>query len=187
MKNSPGFTLVELIVAIGIFLAVVAIASGIFIRAVRTQQFVNDIMAVNSNASLALEQTMRELRSGFSFEVTDANGVCNSAGGFGDTLTFIRVRGAATTTVVYQWNKTDHNIERIEGTPPAPIQTTVLTATNVKVNQLCFLKSQIDNYNLAPWRISLFLKVGSNNDSSAANIVNLQTTVSARILPSEAQ
>jgi prepilin-type N-terminal cleavage/methylation domain-containing protein len=178
ISDKKGFTLVELIVAIGVFLSIIAIASGIFIRSVRTQRFVNDAMAMNSNASLALEQIMREIRSGFNFEVCELDD-CQSSG-FGDTLKFTRVRGDTTVLVTYGWNQTDLNIERTEGTLPV----SVLTASNVKVDRLSFSLFQADS--LAPWRISLFLKVGSKNDPSSANTVDLQTSVSARILPSEA-
>jgi prepilin-type N-terminal cleavage/methylation domain-containing protein len=183
MKKNQGFTLVELIVAIGIFLSVVAIASGIFIRSVRTQRFIGEIMAMNSNASLALEQIMREIRSGFDLEVTDSGSTCGAT--LGDTLTFTRARNNATTTVIYRWDQAASDIERTEKIPPATILTTVLTAADVNVSRFCFSVSQIDP--AAPWRLSLFLQVGSRDNSLPGNTVNLQTTVSARILPSEAQ
>ncbi len=184
-SKNGGFTLVELIVAIGIFLSVVAIASGIFIRSVNTQRFISEIMSMNSNASLALEQIMREVRSGFDFEVTDSGSTCGAA--LGDTLKFTRVRNNATTTVVYQWNHAASDIERIEGILPATVVTTVLTAADVNVSRLCFSVSQIGSDPAAPWRLSLFLKISSKDNSLPENTVDLQTTVSARILPSEAQ
>ena len=178
LKNN-GFTLVELIVAIGIFLTVVTVASGIFIRSVKTQQFISEIMSMNSNASLALEQITREIRSGFNLKVTDSGSNCGT--GLGDTLTFNRVRNNTTTAVTYKWNQTASDIERTEGTLPA----TVLTASDINVSRFCFIVSQIDS--ASPWRLSMFLQVSSNDSSLSNNTVDLETTVSTRILPSEIQ
>lgn len=178
--KKEGFTIVEMIVAVAIFLTIIAVVFGIFIRSVRTQRFVNDIMSMNSNASLSLEQIMRELRSGFNFETTNtySGSVCESAGLY-DTLSFTRVRGTDTTDVIYTWDSEAGTIERTEGILP----TSVLTAADVDVRQLCFF--MLHNKVNDPWRISLFLKVGPRFNSDPENEVNIQTTVSARILPSE--
>lgn len=187
MKNEKGFTIVELIVAVAIFVIAVSVTTGIFIRALKVQRLVNDVMAVNSNASLGLEQIMREIRTGFDFQITNTinNNACGASqtiqnNEFGDKLSFTRMRGDIPTNVIYYWNQANANIERTEGA----LQTSILTAANVSVNRLCFLLPQKDNIN-APWRVSLFMKVGPRNDSSPENMINLETTVSARILPSE--
>src|SRR3989338_8294083 len=62
-----GFTVVELIVAMSLFIIVVSIATGIFIRALRTQRAIVDLLVVNDNATLVLEQITREVRLGTSF------------------------------------------------------------------------------------------------------------------------
>lgn len=182
MKKNSGFTIVELIVAIAVFLGVVATASGIFIRSFRTQRLVTDMMAIQSNSSLALEQIMREIRFGYDFEICNS-GVCDPAGGFGDSLKFTRIRGVVPVPVVYEWDGSPNfGIKRTEGTSPFSL----LTASGVKVNKLSFYLFPRTNSS-APWRTSIFMNVGSWNDSSPENTVNLETTVSARILPSEAQ
>ncbi len=179
--NKQGFTLVELIVAIAVFLGVVAMASGIFIRSFRTQRLVTDMMAIQSNSSLALEQIMREIRFGYDFEICNS-GRCNPAGGFGDSLKFTRIRGVAAVPVIYEWDQANFGVKRTEGTSPFSL----LTASGVKVNKLSFYLFPRANIS-APWRTSIFMNVGSWNNSSPENTVNLETTVSARILPSEAQ
>ena len=180
-RSLTGFTLVELIVAIAVFLSVVTVASGIFIRSFRTQRLVTDMMAIQSNSSLALEQIMRELRFGYDFEICNL-GVCSSdlAGGFGDSLKFMRIRGAAPVLITYKWDQADYGIKRTEGTAPFSL----LTDSGVKVNKLSFYLFPRTNSS-SPWRISLFMNVGSWAGSSPENTVNLETTVSARILPSE--
>ncbi len=180
-RSLTGFTLVELIVAIAVFLSVVTVASGIFIRSFRTQRLVTDMMAIQSNSSLALEQIMREIRLGYDFEICNS-GVCSPdlAGGFGDSLKFIRIRGAVPVSIVYEWDGSPNfGIKRTEGT-----SFSLLTASGVKVNKLSFYLFPRTDI-LAPWRASIFMNVGSRTESAPENTVNLETTVSARILPSE--
>ncbi|MBI2075117.1 MAG: prepilin-type N-terminal cleavage/methylation domain-containing protein, partial [Candidatus Harrisonbacteria bacterium] len=64
---SKGFTIVELLVAVGLFLIVLAIASGAFVQALRSQRATLRLMAANDAASSALEQMTREIRVGDDF------------------------------------------------------------------------------------------------------------------------
>jgi len=72
LKAYQGFTLVELLVAITIFVVVMAIASNLFIGALRAQKSVVDLIAVNDNISLALERIGREIRVGNSFSANSS-------------------------------------------------------------------------------------------------------------------
>ncbi len=63
--NFRGFTIVELLVAMGIFLIVVEIAVGGFVNALRAQKQVAALIAAEGNADLALEQMAREIRTGY--------------------------------------------------------------------------------------------------------------------------
>jgi len=70
MNNSKfknGFTLVELVVAIGIFIILMSIAAGGFIQMLRNQRIVASLMAANDNMSLILEIIGREIRTGYNF------------------------------------------------------------------------------------------------------------------------
>lgn len=67
-KNlKTGFTLVELVVAMGIFVILMSIATGGFIQMLRNQSIVVSLMATNDNMSLTLEQIAREIRTGYNF------------------------------------------------------------------------------------------------------------------------
>lgn len=62
-----GFTLIELLVAMGLFIIVVSLTTSVFISALRNQGRVAELMGVYNGASLALEQMMREMRTGREF------------------------------------------------------------------------------------------------------------------------
>lgn len=66
-NNSQGFTLVEILVAMGVFTIVIAIATAGFVNSLRTQRQVASLISAQSNASLVLEQMAREIRTGFLF------------------------------------------------------------------------------------------------------------------------
>jgi len=62
-----AFTIVELLVAMGVFLILISIVSGGFISALRTQRELTELISINDNANLTLEKIMRELRTGYHF------------------------------------------------------------------------------------------------------------------------
>jgi len=62
-----AFTLVELLIAIGLFSVVITIAMGGFVRALRSQRQVVALISANSNVSLVMEQMVREIRTGRDF------------------------------------------------------------------------------------------------------------------------
>lgn len=161
-KKKFGFTMVELIVAISVFSVAISLVTGAFVRTLKTQRILNHLMAVNSNASLVIEQMMREIRTGYNFSV-----VPNC-----DELIFTRSRDNR--LVSYKWNAQNFSIEIDNGAGFKP-----LTASNVAVRSLCFtLVGGVAD----PPRITMTLKVGSTEQQIAENVLNLQTTVSGRIL-----
>jgi prepilin-type N-terminal cleavage/methylation domain-containing protein len=156
MKN--GFTFIELLVAVTIFVVVVAVASGIFVQTLRTQREVIALMAANDNASLTLEQMVREIRTGRQFQSNNRD----------DRLEFINIRGEP---VVYE---TVGNVILRNGQP--------LTASNVKVNYLLFgLQGEAPEDGLST-RVTINLGVGAVGRSVSGFVTNLQTTVAARLL-----
>lgn len=156
MKN--GFTFIELLVAITIFVVVVSIASGIFIQTLKTQQEIVSLMAANDNVSLTLEQMVREIRTGRQFRTNSR----------GDRLEFINARGEP---VVYELSA--KTIER-DGQS--------LTSGNVKVNYLFFsLRGETPGDGLST-RVTINLGVGAVGRSVSGFKTDLQTSVAVRLL-----
>lgn len=162
MKNRrSGFTLVELLVSMALFTIVIAIATGAFIRALRTQRQLVSFASANSNVSLVLEQMAREIRVGRDFSSLGRN-----------TLSFTNGRGEL---VVYDFNETDGVIMRRVGAGvPQP-----LTSENVSVKNLEFKTMFIgdDGY---PARITVLVTVSPKEIGVNTSLIRIQTTVSAR-------
>lgn len=174
-----GFTLVELIVAMSIFLFAMTIAVGAFVRVIRTQRAVNHLLSVNSNMSLVIERMARDIRTGYEFGLNNiAGGSC--AGSQSEELEFTNSRA---NSVFYRQEGETIARKECAGTDCTGKNFEPLTASNVRVDRLCF--SNTGNINNDPWRITLFFTVGSTEPSLATQTFNLQTTVAARIIPQE--
>ena len=184
MKNNSqlqrGFTVVELLVAMGVFIVVIGMVSNIFVNSLRNQQATVALMLANDNACSALEQMYRELRTGGDFTIMPANVLAAS----GDA---IRFTNASDETVVYR--KNGFAVERGVCDPLPSVCDSLenhyvylpLTAKGVVVASLQFyIVSQFSSFGSSrPPRITIALSVGAPGPSTKGAQTNLQTTVSA--------
>ena len=181
IKIKNGFTLIELIITLGIFLILISIAIGGFINALRGQRVAVGLMEINDNMGLVLEQMAREIRTGYDF--IPASG----------ELQFRNVKGKA---VSYKLN--NNIIEKGEGPDFASLIFTPIIAENVKIVDFNIyacgenLDSTLLNdcpspSNTQP-KITLSLKItgkGKDKYIEKLGIYNdIQTTISSRQYPS---
>ncbi|MFA5053135.1 MAG: prepilin-type N-terminal cleavage/methylation domain-containing protein [Parcubacteria group bacterium] len=69
LKFVTGFTLVELMIALGIFSVIMTISAAILLNSLKTARFVASQARAMDNISLAMEQIVREVRTGSKIEV----------------------------------------------------------------------------------------------------------------------
>jgi len=191
-RGQNGFTLVELVVAIGFFVIILGIVVGGFTHGIRAQRKIASLIAVNNNMSLVLEQIAREIRVGreFCVDVDAASGSCiTSIADFDtinqastDILEFRRLRGSSLVEVRYEWDSTEKKLMRAEGGAVA----VPITAGNVSVLGFEFIVSNKQNSTTYPWRITVRMKVAPRNAAIGEMEEEIQTTVAARFLPYEA-
>jgi type II secretory pathway pseudopilin PulG len=166
IKNFDGFTIVELLVAMGLFMVLVGIATGGFVKTLRTQKAIVGLMAANDNMNLALEQMAREIRTGYNFsKISDSE------------FQFVNAHNQV---VWYRLNQ--GAIER--GTEDVLLRRTYkkITADNVKVINFkteLFGNNPGDGY---PPRITISLSVTGAGGYLESITTNIQTTISARVL-----
>ena len=164
-----GFTIIELLVAIGLFSVVVAIAVGGFARALHTQRQTALLLAANSNASEMLEAIAREIRTGENFEVTSGPG-----------FKFLSARNELVT-----YRLDNHRIMRQGGSSPSQ----PVSGDNVSVMRFDIAVSRTGNAGEFgrkdgyPPLITIVVGVApsSTDPGISGSIVNLQTTVSSRL------
>ncbi|MEK7114752.1 MAG: prepilin-type N-terminal cleavage/methylation domain-containing protein [Patescibacteria group bacterium] len=153
-----GFTIIELMVAMTIFIVVISISSGVFINSLKTQRSVLALMAANDNASLTIEQISREIRTGSEFQTN----------GSGDRLEFVSAGG---NPVIYQLQ---NNSIRRNGE--------AITAGNVKVEYLLFKLQGEAPDDRKSTRVTINLGVNAVGKGLTDFVTNIQTTISARRL-----
>lgn len=163
IESASGFTIAELIVAMGVFLIIISIATGSFIQVLRTQRIIVSLLAANGNASLAMEQISREIRTGGVFSYVNGE------------LHFTNSRNES---VTYRLNSATEKLERSTG----GITFNEITADNVKLKNLTFVLFTGAPGNAYPARVTIVMRVGAAGVPFADAIVNLQATVSARAL-----
>lgn len=81
MKNNRGYTLIELIIAVGLFALIMTLASGAYLVMIGINRQTQSISTGINNLSFALETMTRTIRTGTdysvggtTFSVTNANG-----------------------------------------------------------------------------------------------------------------
>ena len=159
MKNI-GFTIVELMVAMSLFLIVLAVATGTFVETIQAQRTITSLMAANDNATQAIEQIAREIRTGAGF-TTD-----------GSILRFTNYNRDA-----ISYKRVGNSVGRCVTNCFGDINFKLLTTPEVEVTRLKFILSGQEEDNLAA-RVTMSLSILGPKDIG----VDLQTTVSSRIL-----
>ncbi len=178
-KLTRGFTVVELLVAIGLFSAIASIAVGGFVRALRTQRQVTALISVNDNTFLALEEMARELRIGKLFCANDATGSGTAFSQSCRTLDGVHFHSIAFisgfTNETIEYRLVDGYLEKGVGGA-----FTKITGGGVLVEYLNFVITGNQINDKKQPRITISLGVTSRSSGSAISTTRLQTTVSAR-------
>lgn len=172
LKAREGFTLLELLIGMGMFVIIATIAVGGFAHTLKTQRQAAGLIAVNSSMSLTIEQMIREVRTGYDFCVRGQDCLGESE------LSF---RNAENNVVTYCLH--DGAIRRgTGGGVCGGSGFRNITASHVLIHSLSFAVSGNDASDGLPPRITVSLGMSAREASIKDIVVSLQTTVSARVL-----
>ncbi len=163
-KKLEGFTLMELMIALGIFVIVIIVVVSIFIHSVKINRTISKRIAAIDNVSLVVEQIAREIRTGVRFgQIREIDGKVGEGFSFvnykGETVNY-KLSGGVIKKRVRLGDNMIHDF--------LPI-----TSANVKINRLIFLSS------FQPPRITIVVEASGG---PFAKPLNLQTTVGARLI-----
>lgn len=173
LKFKKGFTLIESLVAVGLFGLIISLAVGGFVKALRTQAQITALLSANGNASLAIEQIAREVRTGYNFIK------CNDPDpqfGFCHELSFTNAEGHDIVYSLAQDNSGRGSITKSDA-GGLPLDA---TADNVDVKYLVFELEGEDKNDGEPPRITISIGVAPSGNVGDISVTRIQTTVSAR-------
>ena len=108
-SENGGFTLIELMVALGVFMVVMTITLSAFLNIIDIQKKTEAFRKVNDNLNFAMEAMMREIREGTKY--------CPSGCASG-SFSFTNKDGDAIKgdVIKYDWDETGKYIKRTKGT-----------------------------------------------------------------------
>jgi prepilin-type N-terminal cleavage/methylation domain-containing protein len=189
MNMKKGFTLIEMLVTVGLFAIIVTIAVGAFVNAERTERQVSSLIAAQSNVSLAVEQMSRNIRTGYLFchdpGDSTASPSCsctvasssdpNSPMWTCQSLDFYDANG---NEIKYSWAG-GALAESVSGNAAQSI-----TGNTVSVKYLKFkLFGQTEGDHWPP-RVTISIGIAASSTDAAVmnDVFNLETTVSARTI-----
>ncbi len=187
VRSTTGFTIVELLVGMSVFIVFFVGAIGIFFGATKNQRILVERISMNNNAGLVLEQMARELRTGYFGEGQQA-----PASDCSGSITFtsgqeVDVSGNPV-VITYAWMG-DAITRTSSGGGSGS-----LTASNVEVKKLCIYAlyaGDSEKPTCYPPRFVISMEIKSKNlnleNAAQAPSSFISTTVSSRILPREIQ
>jgi len=172
-KNSKigGFTLIELIVALGVFMVVMTITLSAFLNIMDIQKKTEAFRKVNDNLNFAMEAMMREIREGKGYSAADCSGA---------DFCFTNKDGKA---VKYQLNGGGY-MERKEEAD----EWLRMTSDGIKITRLSFFVSGGKTYSSGDRQQPLVtISIGgeSGEKEKLKSKLDLQATVSQRKLDSQ--
>lgn len=183
-KDLTGFTLLETVVAVGIFSLLVVLSIGITLGILRAQTKASNIQSVLDNIRFGLELITREMRTGSNLKY-----IAN-CGSIGSGIEFIDLNVSPAAARFYYLQDTDaipgpDTLMRVAMNPGVIIINCAaalpLTSSEVLVEQFD-AKLEGAGVNDGQPRVTFFLKIKSKNPKMELDTsMNIQTTVVQRL------
>lgn len=175
LSGVEGFTLFEMIVAVGIFTVVVVIAVSSMLSLTASEKKAITLQNTQDNVRFAVEAMAKEIRTGENFPSTCVIG-CTS-------ITYLTARDV---TVSYRLNQTSRLIEKASSSTGCaePFPDTCyfpFTASEVAIENLVFYITGIGDDNLQP-KVTIVVEAATPGIERTASRLRLQTTVAQRRL-----
>ncbi len=170
--RTRGFTLIEMVVSIGIFLVIITIGMSAMIGTIEANRKSQASTLVLSNLSLAIEAMSKSLRVAYS---STASG---SYTGGGTYIQFIPASGVG--TVRYEYDSGTHAIKRTTDNGSGGVYISNITAPEVYIDELTF--TIINTVNTQP-KVRILLRGHVGEKITSKSEFYIQSLVSQRITP----
>lgn len=160
-NRNAGFTLVELIVSVGLFTIVVTIAMSAYLRLISLDRKTRALNDVVTNLSFVVESMSRSIRTGTLYNIDDSN---LSAAGYGSGLpkfSFTNDQGKVVTYILVATPNSKHAIAEC-------VAVSSVSCTDGSGNETIITDPRIDVTNLAFWTNGISTATGGCSLPSAS-------------------
>ena len=182
-KNQAGFTLVEMLIAISLFVVVTTISLGAILSIFDANRKAQSSKTVVDNLNLAIENMARIVRFGNNYHCANLNlplsnpRNCNT-GSDTDTLLAVNFGGS---TIVYRWNGTIN--DPIQRSDDGGVNFTDITAPEAKIEYLRFYVFGADpNPDTKQPYVVVVIKGYVGNKPTTQTVFSIETLMSQRTL-----
>lgn len=168
-----GLTLIELMAAITIFTATVAVTMGVFLNIVISQKRSQNTMNIENTAYFAMETIAKEIRTGENFSC--ASGLESDC----YQLQFINYHGDE---VSYELSGSQIQKNCTDSPPTGDCATGAISASALEASYLRFVLEGVAEFDNKQPRITIVLemKTPASAPAGQARDIKLQTTISSR-------
>jgi prepilin-type N-terminal cleavage/methylation domain-containing protein len=173
-----GFTLLEMIVSLGVFSAAILIILGAILSINDAQKKMINIQAVEDNLRFALDTMSREIRTGSVYNCEGGGSASDCPAG-SPIFAFDSISGGR---IIYRWNSVNKSIEESEdnGSTYYPI-----TGNDLKIEKLTFYVFGTGTIDFKQPRVTMIIKAFAGEERiKTRSEFNIQTTVTQRELDS---
>ncbi len=180
-KNLRGFTLVEMIVSIGLFTVVMFISSSAFLTVLSADRKSRATRIAIDNLNLSLEDMSRRIKTGTTYNCSGGTGV-NDACSIPATIAFTEQDGCTRTTYRLTGQVIDRAKSSVSPLPPGcttmtAIGPTQATAPEIEINNLRFIVGGTASDSIQPYVIIL---VDGKTKGAVTSSFKIQTMVTQR-------
>ncbi len=172
IKKFKGFTLIEILVATGIFVSVMVVLSQVYLAVIRSERVAYGLLSAENNLRNNLEIIARSLRMGKNVKLVDnGNGIC-----------FDYFLDNQWKEVCYRYNGTNYNIEQQIGKDN---NYEPLFDPNLKIIKANFYIQGDSSQKSSQMTIVIPLEVETPPIKNQVYTFHLQTAVTPRIFTAE--
>lgn len=179
--SRAGFTLIEMVVAIGIFSLVVVTATGITLNSYKARQKAANVQEVYDNARFSLELMTKELRTGVSYQLATFCSLSGTAIKFKATSGWRMYYLDSARKQIFRATTNITDTSQCDGGASDAFEP--FTDSNVAIEQLAFyLKGAAAGSSDGQPMVTITTKVSSLNSRFGPETnIQIQTTITSRI------
>lgn len=184
-----GFTLVEMIVSLGLFVVVLSVSVGALLSMVSANRKTQSLRNAMDNLNLSMEEMARNITQGrtyhcganvFSYPVAGIDNELNCPSGDNNFLAVEAHSGSSTYSGDQFVYKLEPTTKRLQKSDDSGQSFSYVTAPSIKIDHLTFYVSDQDAPNNEPPRVIITIGGTAGDKEGTKTSFNIQTAVTQR-------